>query len=78
MMALRFALLPDGSSDISLMPILKWLLIENGVRCAIQGEFVKLGKIKRYSAKPLPERIHICIETYPADFSSIGMQKKYH
>ena len=47
---LRYTLVSEGSSDVALLPILDWLLIENGVRCAIQPAWADL------SVLPLPDR----------------------
>ncbi len=46
MKELCYTLLTDGSSDIVLIPILTWTLIENGVKCAIhiQSEWADVRK----------------------------------
>lgn len=41
---LRYTLVSDGSSDAALIPILHWLLKQNGVSCPIQSAFVALEK----------------------------------
>lgn len=41
---LRYTLVSDGSSDAALIPILHWLLKQNGVSCPIQRAFVALEK----------------------------------
>ena len=45
--ALRYTLLSDGSSDQALMPILTWLLREQGVYGAIQPEWADLRRLPR-------------------------------
>ena len=50
MSELRYTLVADGSSDAALLPILDWLLIQNGVRRPIQKAWANPG------ALPLPDR----------------------
>lgn len=47
---LRYTLVAEGGSDRALLPVLDWLLIENGVRCPIQAAWADLGIL------PLPDR----------------------
>jgi len=64
--ALRYTLLSDGSADQALMPILTWLLREQGVYGAIQAEWADL----RHLPKPphaLSDRIGRSLELYPCD-----------
>lgn len=64
--ALRYTLLSDGSSDQALMPILTWLLREQGIRDAIQPEWADLRRLPR-PPRTLPERISRSLDLYPCD-----------
>lgn len=63
---LRYSLVSDGSSDAALLPILSWLLRENGVRRAIQAS---LADLRRLPVPPssLEHRIRIAVDLYPCD-----------
>ena len=63
---LRYTLLSDGSSDAALMPILDWLLIENGVSQPIQSQWADLRRL-RQPPKELSDRIRVALEFYPCD-----------
>ena len=63
---LRYTLLSDGSSDAALMPILDWLLIENGVSEPIQSQWADLRRL-RQPPKELSERIRVALQFYPCD-----------
>lgn len=63
---LRYTLLCDGSSDAALLPILDWLLIENGVNKPIQSQWADLRRL-RQPPKELSERIRVALEFYPCD-----------
>jgi len=63
---LRYTLLTDGSADQALMPILTWLLKQNGVKRAIQPAWADLRQLPR-PPKPLHERIAVSMELYPCD-----------
>lgn len=63
---LRFTLLSDGSSDEALLPILTWLLRENGVQSAIQSAWADLRRLRRPPQK-LSERIKRSVDLYPCD-----------
>ncbi len=64
---LRYTLVAEGSSDAAILPILDWLLKQNGVRCPIQPVWADLR------ALPLPDRlkysdkIRISLVYYPCD-----------
>lgn len=63
---LRCSLVADGPSDIALLPILKWLLIEVGVVIPIQSDFADL----RHLPDPphtLHDKIRASVEWYPCD-----------
>lgn len=66
MKELRYTLLSDGSSDEVLLPILTWLLRENGVRCAIQPAWAELRRLRQPPRK-LSDRIKTSIELFPCD-----------
>ncbi len=64
---LRYTLITDGSSDIALVPILTWLLRNNGLRKAIQPEWADLRQL-RWRAKPtLADKIRHGVTLYPCD-----------
>ena len=64
---LRYTLVAEGSSDAALLPILDWLLIENGVRCPIQSTWADLRVFSIPNSQGLADRIRISLEFYPCD-----------
>ena len=66
MKELRYTLVSDGSSDAALLPIITWLLRENGVGIAIQPVWADLRLLRR-PVKRLWEKIQIARELYPCD-----------
>lgn len=66
MRELRYTLLPDGPSDRALLPILTWLLREQGVNYAIQPEWADLRRLPS-PPRTLETRIKISLELYPCD-----------
>ena len=67
MTELRYTLVTDGSSDIALIPILTWLLRENGVAYAIQPAWADLNRIPHQERRRLEDKIHWGLELYPCD-----------
>ncbi|MFQ5811717.1 MAG: hypothetical protein ACE5I2_00770 [Anaerolineae bacterium] len=68
MRELRYTLVANGSSDVALIPILTWLLIENGVEYAIQPEWADLRWIHRSRrSRKLVDRIRLSLELFPCD-----------
>jgi hypothetical protein len=63
---LTYTLLSEGSSDRCLQPLLEWLLHENGVRCAINGEWADLGRLTRIP-RTLAEKISTAVQLYPCE-----------
>jgi hypothetical protein len=63
---LRYTLLPEGSSDKALIPILTWLLREIGINCAIQSNFADVWRL-REKPQGLKNKIIRSIELYPCD-----------
>jgi len=63
---LRYTLISDGSSDTALLPILDWLLIQNGIKYAIQSNRADLGRL-RVPPKTLKEKIRNSVELYPCE-----------
>jgi hypothetical protein len=63
---LTYTLVSDGSSDAGLMPILEWLLRQNGVACAIQGEWAEFRHL-RQPPRELPERLRWAVDLYPCE-----------
>ena len=64
---LRYTLVTDGSSDSSLIPILIWLLIQNGVRYPIQPAWADLSTLPLSKGSGLPDRIRNGLSYYPCD-----------
>ena len=67
MTELRYTLVTDGSSDIALVPILTWLLRENGIEYAIQSEWADLSRIPHQKRRRLEDKIRWSLELYPCD-----------
>jgi len=63
---LTYTLVTDGSSDASLKATLDWLLRENGVSCAIQGEWADLRRLPR-PPRTLETKIRAAAELYPCE-----------
>jgi hypothetical protein len=66
MKELRYTLLSDGPSDRALLPILTWLLREQGVDYAIQPDWADLRRLPS-PPRTLGPRIKIGLELYPCD-----------
>jgi hypothetical protein len=66
MSELRVTLLSDGPSDRALIPILVWLLRQNGVRSPIQPSWADLRQLPS-PPSDLPDRILTAIDLYPCD-----------
>jgi hypothetical protein len=66
MKELRYTLITDGPSDEVLLPLLSWLLRENGIRFAIQPAWAELRKLRK-PPKKLSERIKVGLDLYPCD-----------
>lgn len=56
---LRYTLVSDGSSDASLLPILNWLLVENGVTLPIRSAWADLGSIWLPKHPRLSDKIRV-------------------
>ena len=67
MTELRYTLVTDGSSDAALIPILTWLLRENGVAYAIQSTWADLNRIPHQHRRRLEDKIYRGLELYPCD-----------
>jgi len=57
----------DGSSDVVLIPILIRILMENGIRCAIQPEWADLRRLPVMGNLKLHDRIRLSLKYYPCD-----------
>lgn len=66
MTELRCTLLTDGVSDQALVPVLRWLLIRNGVDYAIDFDWADLRQL-RNPLRGLTDRIAASIDYYPCD-----------
>ena len=67
MTELRYTLVTDGSSDIALIPILTWLLRENGVVYTIQSEWADLNRVPYSKRRRLEDKIYWSLELYPCE-----------
>jgi len=63
---LRYTLLSDGSSDEALLPILTWLLRENGIQSAIQSAWADLRRLRK-APQTLSGKIKKSVDLYPCD-----------
>ena len=63
---LRYTLLSDGRSDDALIPVLTWLLQQNGVNRAIQAIWADLRRLP-FTPRTLANRIRWGLELYPCD-----------
>ncbi len=64
---LRYTLLAEGSSDVTLLPILDWLLIQNGVSCPIQSAWADFRVLPLPGRPRLTDKIRVSLEFYPCD-----------
>jgi hypothetical protein len=67
MESLRYTLVAEGNSDRALMPILDWLLRENGVQRAIQSEFADIYEADLAERITLAVKIRESVRLYPCD-----------
>lgn len=67
MTPLVYTLLSDGSSDRVLIPILNWLLLNNGVKVPIESQWADLGRLSRQHRPDLTAKIRSCLDFYPCD-----------
>ena len=64
---LRYTIVTDGSSDRALIPILNWILIENGIRCPIQSTWADLAALRHQDRRRLADRLRSSLVYYPCD-----------
>jgi hypothetical protein len=64
--SLRFTLLTDGSSDRTLLPVLTWLLQQNGVTDDVRGQWAEL-RFLRPRSTVLHQRVCHALDLYPCD-----------
>lgn len=64
---LRYTLLTDGSSDRALIPVLNWILSENGIRCPIQPTWADLEALPPSDKRGLANRIQNSLVYYPCN-----------
>ena len=64
---LRYTLVAEGSSDAALLPILDWLLKQNGVRCPIQSAWADLRALPLPDSLKFSDKIRISLDYYPCD-----------
>lgn len=63
---LRYTLVSDGSSDEALLPLLTWLLRQNGISSAIQATWADLRRLRQPPQK-LADKITRSVDLYPSD-----------
>lgn len=61
---LRFTLISDGGSDRSLVHVLRWLLISNGVARPIHPDWADLAQIRKPPNR-LRDKIRVTLQLYP-------------
>lgn len=66
MSELNYTLVPDGPSDRALLPILTWLLKQQGIRFGINSEWADFRRLI-VPPRGLEERILRAIELYPCE-----------
>ena len=66
MRELRYTLVCDGSSNEGLLPILTWLIHQQGVTFPVQGVWADLRRL-RSPPRVLADRIPRAVELYPCD-----------
>ena len=64
---LRYTLVTEGSSDTALMPIIDWVLRENGIVEPIHGEWADLGEVSFLEKINLGIKVREAIRLYPCD-----------
>lgn len=64
---LRYTLVTEGSSDIALMPIIDWVLRENGVVESIDGEWADLGEVRFLEKVNLDVKVREAMRLFPCD-----------
>ena len=64
---MRYTLVTDGSSDAALIPILNWLLLENGVTEAIKAEWADLRQVYWKQTPTLTEKVAKAIDLHPCE-----------
>ena len=64
---LRYTLVTDGSSDKALIPVLNWILSENGIRSPIQPLWADLGALLPSDKRGLANRIQYSLVYCPCN-----------
>ena len=60
-------LLPKEAVDTALLPILNWMLIQNGVRCPVQPAWADLRVLPLPDRPRLTDKIRVSLDFYPCD-----------
>jgi hypothetical protein len=71
MRQLRYTLLSDGSSDRTLLPVLRWLLEEHCTGCTVDAQFVDTREMPN-PPRNLPDRIREAVKRYPCELLFIN------
>jgi hypothetical protein len=68
MKSLNITLVTEGTSDIALIPHIRWLLRENGVKNPIESTWADLRHLPRnFETKGLSRKISLALELFPCD-----------
>lgn len=69
MKSLNITLVTEGTSDVALIPHIRWLLLQNGIKNPIEIIWADLRHLPRnFEIKGLSKKISLAIELYPCDF----------
>jgi hypothetical protein len=63
---MRFTLIAEGGSDKALIPIIKWVLRQSGVRTEVTGDWVDWGRFRR-PPQNLVAEIERAVQLFPCD-----------
>ena len=69
MKSLNITLLTEGTSDVALIPHIRWLLRQNGISNPIEANWADLRHLPRsIEIRGLSKKISLALELYPCDF----------
>ncbi len=69
MKSLNITLVTEGTSDVALMPHIRWLLRQNGIENPIEAVWADLRHLPRsIEIKGLSKKISLALDLYPCDF----------
>ncbi|HMS39720.1 MAG TPA: DUF4276 family protein [Pyrinomonadaceae bacterium] len=69
MKSLNITLVTEGTSDVALIPHIRWLLRQNGIENPIEAIWADLRHLPRsFEIKGLSKKISLALDLYPCDF----------